>query len=534
MYQARSPVTAAKLVAHGEPVRVRTDVLQAIYNALGTRRAECGGMLGGDATAGVITRFWFDEKGARSGATYSPSVADANRVIDEDWAKEEVRFLGFAHSHPPFLRTLSGGDERYIRHILEARRSLPRLLVPIIMSEPDAGRYALYFWVADRDGEGFRLRLAPVQPVDSNDKPVEADSKGMPVDCPPPIEKREQVIQAIDAQSTRTVSELGDTFGRVESAYDLVRLAQSRLVFCGVGGIRETVTLAARSGVEEFVLIDPGTYEVANLGTQPCFRDEVGVPKVDAVKAEILRVNPNARVVTLQCGTDELDDADFREAIARPMLTVPLPGRGGRYRIAVAPTTTVLVGGTDDFYAQARVSRLGLQFGCPTMLSAVYQHGVGAELTWCHPEVSRCCHRCMLWCRYEAFLKEGYRNTVTSHGTPIYATQRLSALECLVLMALLHHGTNHPRFGSVLGRVGQRGLVQIRLDPDFSEKLGIRVFDRVFAGADKDRILMDESVWLPQAPEDGTNGRRQCPECLGNGDLRASMGRFPDTRVMAV
>ena len=99
-------------------------------------------------------------------------------------------------------------------------------------------------------------------------------------------------------------------------------------------------------------------------------------------------------------------------------------------------------------------------------------------------------------------------------------------------MALLHHGTAHPRWGHLLERIGNRNLVQVRMDPDLSSTIGLRVFDRVFQKAEGDRILFDETLWLPQQPEDPVSDVSACPDCGGTGNLRDSIGTFADTRVM--
>ena len=517
-----------------QAVPVRLGVLKQMYQTIGKLHPEHGGVLGGDPATGTVTHFWFDQYGDRSGGTYSPDVERVNRLIDEDWGKADppARLLGFGHSHPHGCRRPSPGDERYARAILDARRSLDRLYLPIIMPETDGHSYELLFWIAERNGKDVRFRMLPVVAVDDADSPVNADAKGVLSKSHAPSPVAAAIPESLAAARSRTAVPVGQNFNRVASAYDLSRLAGSRVGFCGVGGMRKTVMLAARAGIEEFVLMDPGVYEAPNIGTQPCFVDEVDLAKVDAIKAEILRINPNARVIALKCEIDDLDDDAIHRLLTAPLLSLPVPGRDEQTSIEVSPAHIALVGGTDSFFAQSRVNRLGLKFGWPTMLSAVYQNGSGAELTWVHPAVSRSCHRCALWCRYDAFLKEGYKNDVTSHGTPIFATQRLSALEMLMLMAILHHGTDHPRLGNLLRRIGNRSLVQIRLDPDFSTNLGLKVFDRVFAHADKNRLFCDETVWLPQTPEDGNNGRRACPECGGTGDLRTSIGRFSDTRTM--
>ena len=97
---------------------------------------------------------------------------------------------------------------------------------------------------------------------------------------------------------------------------------------------------------------------------------------------------------------------------------------------------------------------------------------------------------------------------------------------------MLHHGTEHPRWGKVLRQIGNRNLIQVRMDPDFSATMGITTFDTVFNNADSKRILFDESIWLPQNQECPETGFKNCPDCGGTGDLRDSIGRFSNIRII--
>ena len=141
------------------------------------------------------------------------------------------------------------------------------------------------------------------------------------------------------------------------------------------------------------------------------------------------------------------------------------------------------------------------------------------------------CHRCVLRSRYEAF-EAGYAGTVTSHGTPLHATDRLNASKSMITMALLHAlhpdaDAEHPataRYQALFEQIKGRNLMQMRLDPFIADSLGLHVFDNVFAGADQQRVVCDEAVWLPQDPEDGSEGRPVCGDCGGGGDLLSMMG----------
>lgn len=327
----------------------------------------------------------------------------------------------------------------------------------------------------------------------------------------------------------RTVDQ---TFRRVRDAYDLERMSSCTVVYVGVGGAVAFAEDLARAGVGRHVLIDRDVVSETNLATQQVYRRDIGRPKVDCVAERIRDINPAAVVVARQQFLDELDDTTF-QALAAPDIN-SVSGR-------VADSgPTLLCGLTDDFAAQARVNRLALHLGLPSLCAQVYKEGRGAELTFTHPATTPTCHRCVLSSRYRAFLEEGFRNDVTSDGTPIFATTRLNALKGFVALAILHQGMcpimpyssvrpGFMRWGTLLERIANRNLIQIRMDPDLGENLGLKVFDRVFAGGDQDRILFDEVVWLPQQPETDP----PCPDCGGTGDLRQAIGTFTDTRVMA-
>jgi hypothetical protein len=234
-----------------------------------------------------------------------------------------------------------------------------------------------------------------------------------------------------------------------------------------------------------------------------------------------MQINPQAAVVALpRWLDDDFDDAEIAE-----LLVGEIEGR--------KPTRTLLCGFTDNFRTQSRINRLALQFGIPSLCAQVYLEGRGAEVTFTYPGLTPACHRCILSSRYRAFLEENYQNEVTSNGTPIFSTIRLNAIKGFVTLALLHHGTDHPRWGNLLDRIGNRNLIQLRLDPDFAATCGFEVFNKTFEGADKDRLFFDEAIWLPQKAESPENAYDYyCPDCGGKGDLGSVIGTYDDTRIM--
>jgi hypothetical protein len=476
---------------------VTDHVYDQLARTIGDMPAEQGGMLGGRRRTGTVTHFAFDGSAQRSSATYSPDRGTLNQLLRENWNPNAVDLLGFAHSHPTGCWRPSRGDAVYAKRILTAIPAMDRLALPIVRTIPGSGNFELHGHIATRAGKTVRVDDVPVMVV-----PAKA---GDP-----------------------TVGDAG--FDRVRDAYDLALIARARIVLIGVGGSAGFAESMARAGVGEFVLIDPDVVELPNVGTQQVYRADVGRPKIDAVARRILDVNPYARVLGVQALLDELSDDMVRRLVHRPMPNSATAG----------PAITVLCGFTDDFWAQARVNRLALHLGVPMLAAQVYQEGRGVEVSFSVPGVTKACGRCVLGNRYRAHLERGYRNTVTSHGTPLWATERLNALKAEVILAILHGtaepiDTSHParaRYSSLLERAARRNLVVARLDPGIAATLGVTMFDRAFAEADAERIVTDETIWLPQEPEGPATGFEPCPDCGGTGDLTLCEGTFSDTRVL--
>jgi hypothetical protein len=200
------------------------------------------------------------------------------------------------------------------------------------------------------------------------------------------------------------------------------------------------------------------------------------------------------------------------------------------------PKVSVLVGCTDDFFAQARVNRLALHLGLPSLCAQLYREGRGAEVTFTYPGLTPACHRCILAGRYRSY-ENGYRNDVGSARAPIFVTGRVNSLKGQIALALLHFGLQEAgalwpddpsgpgRWAALAERMGDRNIVLVRMDPDVSAVLGLLQFDRALEGAARPGALFfDDVLWLSQRPEGS------CPDCGGTGDLRSAAGAFDDTR----
>ncbi len=74
----------------------------------------------------------------------------------------------------------------------------------------------------------------------------------------------------------------------------LTRLQQVRVGLAGAGGLGSNCAHAlVRSGFKRFVLVDFDRVEPSNLNRQFFFPDQIGLPKVVALGANLLRINPD-------------------------------------------------------------------------------------------------------------------------------------------------------------------------------------------------------------------------------------------------
>ena len=184
-----------------------------------------------------------------------------------------------------------------------------------------------------------------------------------------------------------------------------------------------------------------------------------------------------------------------------------------------------------NFYAQARSAALALKFGTPYIAAQLYRGGMAAEIYFSYPgATNNSCPRCAMRNRYEAYAN-GYKSDVTSAGTPIFATTRVNSLKGqIALMLLLYKEDKNCIYSNMLDQVADRNFVMIRMSPLAGSSLNINIFNEALC--EKSGLTyFDETVWIPQAPSDGTDGYDVCPLCNGTGDLLALKGRIADTRT---
>ena len=75
------------------------------------------------------------------------------------------------------------------------------------------------------------------------------------------------------------------------------RIAQSRIGIAGAGGLGSNIAISlARVGVGNLVIADFDLVEPSNLNRQQYFIDQIGMPKVSALKENLERINPYVKI----------------------------------------------------------------------------------------------------------------------------------------------------------------------------------------------------------------------------------------------
>ncbi|MGI1659825.1 MAG: hypothetical protein ACRKFN_12810 [Desulfitobacterium sp.] len=102
----------------GSLLYIKKLVLIEIENSIGMHLPETGGILGCEKD-GAITHFLFDYNDKSTSYKYVPSVDYLNEYMENNWYSKGISFCGIVHSHPNNAPSLSSGDLKYAKQIIE-------------------------------------------------------------------------------------------------------------------------------------------------------------------------------------------------------------------------------------------------------------------------------------------------------------------------------------------------------------------------------------------------------------------------------
>ncbi len=124
--------------------------------------------------------------------------------------------------------------------------------------------------------------------------------------------------------------------GRYLTEAQTAAVRRARVGVAGAGGLGSNAALMlARSGVEDFLLVDDDCVDASNLNRQQYWPRHVGMPKVEALKELLLELNPSARVETLRLRLTEETTPEIVQT--RPLWLEALDGaRDKRFFVEAA------------------------------------------------------------------------------------------------------------------------------------------------------------------------------------------------------
>ena len=98
--------------------------------------------------------------------------------------------------------------------------------------------------------------------------------------------------------------DMNDFFARSEALLGekvMEALRNTRVIIFGVGGVGSYAAEALiRTGLIHLTIVDGDTVQASNLNRQlPATRATMGLPKVEALKARLLEINPEAEIVAI-------------------------------------------------------------------------------------------------------------------------------------------------------------------------------------------------------------------------------------------
>lgn len=123
---------------------------------------------------------------------------------------------------------------------------------------------------------------------------------GAPAAADQPLAQGDSVV-LIRRGETPDVAELEALMAARHSPGVHAVLKRSVVGIAGVGGLGSAVAIAlARMGVGRLILADFDVVEPSNLNRQQFFIDQIGLPKVEALRDNLARINPHVRVESHQ------------------------------------------------------------------------------------------------------------------------------------------------------------------------------------------------------------------------------------------
>lgn len=444
-------------------MRITEDVFCQIKKTLGTMKPEQGGILGISNDSDLIDTFVHDKTAKVGHSEYNPNVFFLNDIINNQWSKNNIDFCGFVHSHPSQSNMLSDADIEYAIRIMK-EFDLAYLYMPLVNSSVD-GKFEIYYFFVNRDGKTEKVDGS----IEKCEKDDVASNEFSSL-------SEDEIMNIFETSKAKPVKvEKYTQFDRIESCLPLDYLKQCVVVGIGCGGAREFYIDMARMGVMNYSLMDGDVVSITNIASQNVYLNEIDRKKVNVIKEKLLQINENINVQPFPLMLDDsLDDKWFEDNILN------------KYK----GENVLLCAFTDSFNAQARVANIAIKYKLPYLSAQHHQYGETSEIVYWYPEISKTTPKSILKTRYSAY-ESGYKNIVTSDGSPIFNTVRLNALcEKIAVGMFLYSYNKYNGYCNFLVNSPEKNLILIRQCSLIGSNSS---FVNTFNNKD---TLFDDPIWI--------------------------------------
>ena len=137
-------------------------------------------------------------------------------------------------------------------------------------------------------------------------------------------------------------------------------IAAESVLILGCGSVGSSMaTLVARSGVQDFTLIDPDKVETHNIGRSEYRSGDIGRPKVEALASILRSISPMARVKCVQADINEVSGDVLRDLVEG---------------------STLVVGACDSPKGQGSLAHFAYRLKRPGVFVGVYAKAAGGEI----------------------------------------------------------------------------------------------------------------------------------------------------------
>jgi len=160
-------------------------------------------------------------------------------------------------------------------------------------------------------------------------------------------------------------------------------LSEKSVMLVGCGSVGSALAeMLVRAGVEKLTLVDPDTLAEENLSRHMLTRADLGQPKVKAMAAKLLDINPDCRIEARATGFERVAEEDFAgRSVFAPMASARRPE---------AEKPDLIVSAVDSYRCQGDINSWALERKVPAVYVGCWGAASSGEILYVVPGNTGC------------------------------------------------------------------------------------------------------------------------------------------------